>query len=164
MSLIHGGEKPQYVMVSNAIEEVAQVVKWIEECKSRGIALKDICVAAPSMGLMKELQTRLHTDGSPYKVLKGTQRQGANDGVSLCTFHSLKGLEFKTVILLGVNERNVPSKATEAYPFNGMDALERKEYLSSKRSLLYVAITRARGLVYMVGYGESCGLVADLIK
>ena len=44
-----------------------------------------------------------------------------------------------------------------------MDALEKKEYLSSKRSLLYVAITRARGLVYMVGYGEPCGLVADLI-
>lgn len=64
---------------------------------------------------------------------KGTSKQGASDGVSLCTFHSLKGLEFKAVILMGVNERNVPSKATEAYPFNGMDALEKKEYLSSKR-------------------------------
>ena len=151
-------------MVSNAAEEVTQVAEWIEACKNSGISLKDICIAAPSMGLMKELQTRLHTDGTAYKVLKGTSKQGASDGVSLCTFHSLKGLEFKAVILMGVNERNVPSKATEAYPFNGMDALEKKEYLSSKRSLLYVAITRARGLVYMVGYGEPCGLVADLIK
>ena len=164
VSLIHSGEKPQYVMVSNATEEVAQVVEWIKECKSSGIALKDICVAAPSMGLMKELQTRLHTDGFPYKVLKGTKRQGASDGVSLCTFHSLKGLEFKAVILMGVNERNVPSKATEAYPFNGMDALEKKEFLSSKRSLLYVAITRARGLAYLIGYGAPCGLVADLVN
>lgn len=164
VSLIHSGEKPQYVMVSNATEEVTQVAEWIEACKNSGISLKDICIAAPSMGLMKELQTRLHTDGTAYKVLKGTSKQGASDGVSLCTFHSLKGLEFKAVILMGVNERNVPSKATEAYPFNGMDALEKKEYLSSKRSLLYVAITRARGLVYMVGYGEPCGLVADLIK
>ena len=121
-------------------------------------------MAAPSMGLMKELQTRLHTDGSPYIVLKGTKRSGASDGVSLCTFHSLKGLEFKAVILMGVNERNVPSKATEVYPFNGMDALEKKEFLSSKRSLLYVAITRARGLAYLVGYGDPCELVADLIN
>lgn len=164
VSLIHGGEKPQYVMVSNATEEVAQVAEWIEACKNAGISLKDICIAAPSMGLMKELQTRLHTDGTAYKVLKGTSKQGASDGVSLCTFHSLKGLEFKAVILMGVNERNVPSKATEAYPFNGMDALEKKEYLSSKRSLLYVAITRARGLAYMVGYGEPCGLVENLIE
>lgn len=164
VSLIHGGEKPQYVMVSNATEEVTQVAEWIEACKNAGISLKDICIAAPSMGLMKELQTRLHTDGTAYKVLKGTSKQGASDGVSLCTFHSLKGLEFKAVILMGVNERNVPSKATEAYPFNGMDALEKKEYLSSKRSLLYVAITRARGLAYMVGYGEPCGLVENLIE
>lgn len=164
VSLIHGGEKPQYVMVSNATEEVTQVAEWIEACKNAGISLKDICIAVPSMGLMKELQTRLHTDGTAYKVLKGTSKQGASDGVSLCTFHSLKGLEFKAVILMGVNERNVPSKATEAYPFNGMDALEKKEYLSSKRSLLYVAITRARGLAYMVGYGEPCGLVENLIE
>ena len=164
VSLIHGGEKPQYVMVSNATEEVTQVAEWIEAWKNAGISLKDICIAAPSMGLMKELQTRLHTDGTAYKVLKGTSKQGASDGVSLCTFHSLKGLEFKAVILMGVNERNVPSKATEAYPFNGMDALEKKEYLSSKRSLLYVAITRARGLAYMVGYGEPCGLVENLIE
>lgn len=164
VSLIHGGEKPQYVMVSNATEEVTQVAEWIEACKNAGISLKDICIAAPSMGLMKELQTRLHTDGTAYKVLKGTSKQGASDGVSLCTFHSLKGLEFKAVILMGVNERNVPSKATEAYPFNGMDALEKKEYLSSKRSLLYVAITRARGLAYIVGYGEPCGLVENLIE
>lgn len=164
VSLIHGGEKPQYVMVSNATEEVTQVAEWIEACKNGGISLKDICIAAPSMGLMKELQTRLHTDGTAYKVLKGTSKQGASDGVSLCTFHSLKGLEFKAVILMGVNERNVPSKATEAYPFNGMDTLENKEYLSSKRSLLYVAITRARGLAYMVGYGEPCGLVENLIE
>ena len=164
VSLIHGGEKPQYVMVSNATEEVNQVAEWIEACKNAGISLKDICIAAPSMGLMKELQTRLHTDGTAYKVLKGISKQGASDGVSLCTFHSLKGLEFKAVILMGVNERNVPSKATEAYPFNGMDTLEKKEYLSSKRSLLYVAITRARGLAYMVGYGEPCGLVENLIE
>ena len=164
VSLIHGGEKPKYIMVSNATEEVTQVAEWVEAYKNGGISLKDICIAAPSMGLMKELQTRLHTDGTAYKVLKGTSKQGASDGVSLCTFHSLKGLEFKAVILMGVNERNVPSKATEAYPFNGMDVLEKKEYLSSKRSLLYVAITRARGLAYMVGYGEPCGLVENLIE
>jgi len=159
VSLIHGGEKPTYKTVNNATEEVNQVVEWIEECRKSGIVPKDICVAAPSMGLMKELQTRLHTDGTAYKVLKGASRQGAQDGISLCTLHSLKGLEFKVIILTGINERNIPSKATDTYPFTGMDALDRKEFLSSKRSLLYVAITRARQLVYMVGVGEPAELL-----
>ena len=65
VSLIHGGEKPVYKIVGNASEEVSQIIEWIEECKQSNIALKDICVAAPSMGLMKEFQTRLHTDGTP---------------------------------------------------------------------------------------------------
>lgn len=159
LSLIHDGEKPEYRIVGNASEEVCQIVEWIEECKQNNIALKDICLAAPSMGLMKELQTRLHTEGTPYKVLKGTTRQGSQDGLSLCTLHSLKGLEFKVVILMDINERNMPSKETDAYPFTGMDALDKKEYLSAKRSLLYVAITRARQLVFIVGFGEATGLL-----
>lgn len=159
VSLIHGGEQPIYEMVNDATEEVARIINWIEECKQSNIALKDICIAAPSMGLMKELQTRLHTDGTAYKVLKGTSKQGAQDGLSLCTLHSLKGLEFKVVILMDINERNIPSKVTDAYPFSGMDALDKKEFLSAKRSLLYVAITRARQLVFMVGFGEPTGLL-----
>ena len=164
VSLIHGGEKPVYKIVGNASDEVSQVIEWIDECQHNNIELKDICIAAPSMGLMRELQTRLHTDGTPYKVLKGASKQGVVNGVSLCTLHSLKGLEFKVVILLGINERNIPAKATDNYPFNGMDALGKKEYLSSKRSLLYVSITRARQLVFMVGFGEPCGLIRQLVS
>ena len=164
VSLIHGGEKPIYKIVGNATDEVTQTTEWVNECINNQINANDICIAAPSMGLMKELQSYLHTNGIAYKVLKGTSKQGASNGISLCTLHSLKGLEFKVVVLIGINERNIPSKVTEGYPFTGMDALDKKEFLSSKRSLLYVAITRARQLVYMVGYGEPCGLVESIIE
>jgi ATP-dependent exoDNAse (exonuclease V) beta subunit len=40
-----------------------------------------------------------------------------------------------------------------------MDKVAQKEFLSSKRSLLYVAITRARQLVYIVGFGEPTGML-----
>ena len=164
VSLIHGGEKPIYKIVGNATDEVTQTAEWVNECINNQINANDICIAAPSMGLMKELQSYLHTNGIAYKVLKGMSKQGASNGISLCTLHSLKGLEFKVVVLIGINERNIPSKVTEGYPFTGMDALDKKEFLSSKRSLLYVAITRARQLVYMVGYGEPCGLVESIIE
>lgn len=163
VSLIHGGEKPIYNIVNNAAEEVAQVIEWINECQHNNILANDICIAAPSMGLIKDLQSYLHTNGIAYKVLKGTTKHGASNGVSLCTLHSLKGLEFKVVVLMGINERNIPSKETEGYPFIGMDVLDKKEFLSSKRSLLYVAITRARQLVFIVGYGQQCGLLSSLI-
>lgn len=159
VSLIHDGVAPLYRIVDDANAEVQQVVEWMEECQEAGIKLSEICIAAPNMGLLKSMQTRLHHDGKNYRVLKGAQKQGCAVGIDLCTFHSLKGLEYRVVILMGVNERNVPSRVTEGYPFSGMDKMAQKEYLSSKRSLLYVAITRARQLVYIVGFGEPTGLI-----
>ena len=159
VSLIHDGVAPQYKIVDDANAEVEQVIEWLNECLENGIKLSEICIAAPSMQLLKGIQTRLHRDGTEYRVLKGSQKQGSTSGVDLCTFHSLKGLEYRVIILTDVNERNLPSKATEGYPFSGMDNTARKEFLSAKRSLLYVAITRARQLVYMVGFGEPTGLL-----
>ena len=40
-----------------------------------------------------------------------------------------------------------------------MDAAEQKEYLANIRSLLYVAITRARQIVFITGYGEKTRLL-----
>ena len=159
VSLIHNGVAPQYKIVSDANAEVEQVIEWLNECLDNGIKLSEICIAAPSMQLLKGIQTRLHRDGTEYRVLKGEQKQGSTNGVDLCTFHSLKGLEYRVIILTDVNERNLPSKETEGYPFSGMDNASKKEFLSAKRSLLYVAITRARQLVYMVGFGEPTELL-----
>ena len=159
VSLIHNGEAPLYKMVDDANAEVEQVVEWMKECLDNDIKLFEICIAAPNMQLLKDLQSRLHHDGTEYRVLKGAQKQGNTNGVDLCTFHSLKGLEYRVIILIGVNERNLPSKVKDGIPFSGMDKVAQKEFLSSKRSLLYVAITRARQLVFMTGFGERCGLL-----
>lgn len=159
VSLIHDGEKPVYRMVDDASEEVNQVVAWVKDCTEHGIKPSEICIAAPSMNLLKGLQSRFHHDGTEYRVLKGAQKQGITGGVDLCTFHSLKGLEYRVIILIDVNERNMPSKVKDGYPFSGMDKVEQKEYLSAKRSLLYVAMTRARQLVYITGFGEPTGLL-----
>lgn len=159
VSLIHDGVAPLYKMVSDANAEVDQVMEWLEECLANDIKLSEICIAAPSMQLLKNIQSRLHRDGKEYRVLKGAQKQGSTDGIDLCTFHSLKGLEYRVIILIDVNERNIPSKVREGYPFSGMDKVAQKEFLSAKRSLLYVAITRARQLVFITGFGEKCELI-----
>lgn len=159
VSLIHNGAAPLYKMVDDANAEVEQVVEWLQECLSNDIKLSEICIAAPSSQLLKNVQTRLHRNGTAYRMLKGAQRQGNTNGVDLCTFHSLKGLEYRVIILIDVNERSIPSTIKEGYPFSGMDKIAQKEYLASKRSLLYVAMTRARQLVYITGYGEPTAVI-----
>ncbi len=57
--------------------------------------------------------------------------------VNLMTIHRSKGLEFKVVIIIGVNEGIIP---TSNYT---------KETLDEERRLLYVAITRAKEILYL---------------
>lgn len=158
VSLVHG-ERPVYEIVDNVTDEANEVVQYLNECINEGIPMRDICIAARTRTLYKIVQDRLHADGINYNERKSGNKVGHIDGVSLCTFHSLKGLEYRVVILVGVDEKSMPSKAIETHPFTTMDAAERKDYLAGIRSLLYVAITRARQAVLILGYGQATGLL-----
>ena len=158
ISLVHG-EKPCYRIFASSNEEVEYVMKVVAECENNGISLNHICIAARTRALYKDVVDGLHHNDIPYQELKGGNATGNKEGISLCTFHSLKGLEFRIVILVGVTERSMPSKETSGKPFSIMDVPERKEYLMGIRSLLYVAITRARQMVFISGWGEATGLL-----
>ena len=64
-------------------------------------------------------------------------------GVKLVTAHSSKGLEFACVIICRLNEGNYPSSLEMA------DADDKEEMLCIERSLLYVAMTRAKHILMM---------------
>lgn len=59
--------------------------------------------------------------------------KGDEDRVSLMTIHSAKGLEFKTVFIVGMEDNIIPSQMS-AQSLRGLE---------EERRLLYVAITRA---------------------
>lgn len=161
VSLIHDGVVPQYRMVGDDKEEACRVVEWLKECVESGIKLSEICIAASANSGLKSMETRLHGDGVAYRTIRGAKRDGDPEGVNLCTMHSLKGLEFRVVILIGVNEKNMPSKLSRGYPFFTMSEQQQEEYLVSRRTLLYMAMTRARQLVYIIGYGVPSGLLKE---
>lgn len=154
VSLVHG-ERPTYHMFESSAEEARQVLKYVEACEAEGIPLKDICIAAKARALYKDEQDLLHRSGVKYCEVKNGERQGEKDGISFCTFHSLKGLEYRVVILVGVNEKNIPSQTPLAVPAAEDDNTNPEEV----RSLLYVAMTRARQMVFLTGYGEPTGLL-----
>lgn len=158
ISLVHG-EKPTYIIFNSSDIEAKNVLDFIKECEEGGIALKDICVASRTRQLYKDVEDLLHRSDIKYCEIKNGDRNGDKVGVSFCTFYSLKGLEYRVVILVGVNERSMPSRSTDKRPFIQLDIVEKKEFLQSIKSLLYVAITRARQLVYITGVGEPTGLL-----
>ena len=64
--------------------------------------------------------------------------------------HRVKGLEFEIVIAASVNDDLVPLPAA----LDTADAVERATSELEERSLLYVALTRARKQAYLFSYGK----------
>ena len=86
--------------------------------------------------------------------------------VPMMTVHAAKGLEFHAVFVTGMEE--------EVFPFRGLDPKHAEE-LEEERRLAYVALTRARELLYLTHtqrrmifgttrYGVPSRFVADLPK
>ncbi len=72
------------------------------------------------------------------------EMDGSDDCVSIATVHSAKGLEFKTVFVVGLEDGIFPS----SYRAEGEDDVE------EERRLMYVAITRAMERLYLT-YAQS---------
>ncbi|HOX27949.1 MAG TPA: 3'-5' exonuclease [bacterium] len=67
-----------------------------------------------------------------------TEEELKQDSVALMTLHSAKGLEFKTVFIVGVEEGYIPHERSEA-----------EGGLEEERRLFYVGMTRARKRLFL---------------
>ena len=72
--------------------------------------------------------------------------QEETDAVLLATMHSVKGLEFEQVFVIGVNEGVLPYKKAEV-----------EDEVEEERRLFYVAITRAKKKLYISYVKEKNG-------
>lgn len=102
------------------LEEFKSITKAFEE-RDGVISLEDFL-----------FEVSLVSDREEYK--------DAKDKVSLMTVHSVKGLEFNDVFVVGLEEGIFPH----------MNSLMNNQELEEERRLAYVAITRAKERLYLV--------------
>lgn len=97
-----------------------------------GAALSEYEIANPEARLIDWI--------NDVSLNTGSADEGAQQGVSLMTFHSAKGLEFKRVYIVGVEDGLIPHSHN----------MENPENLEEERRLFYVGLTRARERVSLV--------------
>lgn len=153
ISLLHG-DKPAYDLFNTKQQELSAICDFISKMHNHGIPYNQICISCLLNNTLKEVQSKLHQSDIPYFDLR--TRKGNAEGVQLSSFHNMKGLEFKVVVLSDVNNHTLPYKKIG---FDHFDPIEKKNYLLSQRSLIYVALTRAMQVVYITGTGLKSEII-----
>ncbi|MFG3526670.1 UvrD-helicase domain-containing protein [Streptomyces sp. NPDC047917] len=139
-SLLHG-RRPQVQGYGTRQEETDALMERVQALLANGLAPHEIGVCARFNLALDAAEDKLKASRIPVLRVKGQSAPGS-PGVRLATMHAMKGLEFRAVSVLGVNEGAVPF-AREVTPREA-DPLQHDADLLRERCLLFVACTRAR--------------------
>lgn len=167
-SLVNGPEPIAHRFASHDDEEEA-VRRWIFELcgelwmsgvndddstVANKVDPRNVCVVARTGPLVAHWKSVLD-DGLPYGVYRlgpgEDDRQKA--GIRVTTMHRVKGLEFDYMIVVDVNDGVCPPAA--ALQSVTGDSVAERELCKQERSLIYVALTRARKAVLVTGVGDE---------
>jgi superfamily I DNA/RNA helicase len=144
------GPEPSYKHFNNLIDEIQFVENKIQELIDTGLYLpEDICIAAKRNDDIQKFHSHFHTAGYKIRKIEKNNELSLPEHLSTSTFHSLKGLEFKVIFLVGLNANTFLKPRTYA------SDEEKKETEKRDKALLYVAMTRAKMLLYISGNGSK---------
>ncbi|MEU1507082.1 UvrD-helicase domain-containing protein [Kitasatospora sp. NPDC005748] len=149
-SLLHG-RRPETHGYANRQQEVMALVAQVERWIAAGIVPGEIGVCARFNLALDKAEEKLKAAGVPIARVKGQALTG-DPGVRLATMHSMKGLEFRAVAVLGASTDAVPFPR-EITPAD-VDPLQHQSDLLRERCLLFVACTRAREALRVTWSGE----------
>ncbi|NUR85646.1 MAG: AAA family ATPase [Nonomuraea sp.] len=127
----HNGDRPVVRAYDTPESELAGLRSTVGAWLAEGVPENEIAVGARTPGLARDAKSAL--DGLNVRV---------------ATFQHLKGLEFERVALVGVAEGVVPGPLPE-------EPAARARALQRERSILFVACTRARSMLYISHSGRG---------
>ncbi|MEV4567031.1 UvrD-helicase domain-containing protein [Nonomuraea sp. NPDC049419] len=138
-SATHHGERPIVRAYDSEEAELAGLRATVEAWLADGVSPAGIAVGARNQRLVRAAKETL--DGLDVRAL---------------TFQHLKGLEFERVALIGVAEGIVPEPPPQRPPQDpAPDPYARARALQRERSILFVACTRARSMLYISHSGRG---------
>lgn len=154
---VFNGPPPSIEQATTEAEEASIVGDWIRGCIEDGMAPHEIAIFVRSE---RELSRgKLAIGAANANVCELDHRlQTKIECVTLSTMHLAKGLEFKAVAAMALDEDVIPN-------LDRLDELggDIKEVYRTERHLLYVAATRARDRLLISCAGQPSEFIEDLL-
>ena len=141
------GEEPIINIFVSKENEAEYISNEIKNLVQSGLNYNEIVIVARTNGYLKNLMSLLKNEGISSTHLEDISAV-SNKKIYYGTMHSIKGFEFKVVFVVGANSKLIPLKSQ----LQRLEIERQKvEFLKLERSLLYVAVTRARDRLYICG-------------
>ncbi|MBT7101948.1 UvrD-helicase domain-containing protein [archaeon] len=151
------GKDERIVRILDFENEEAERAFVIRNIVDGDVPNNKIFVLARTNRQLNELSRLMKTAGIPHFVREDDRGQVMKEGeeaVTLATVHAIKGLEAKKVFVIGANEQNFPCKASD-HPAIEMLKTEDYDREEEERRLFYVAISRAKKILYVTYSGKK---------
>lgn len=145
------GNPPAVQGFENAVSEAEWIRREVKALLDDGVLSKDICIVGRTEKALSLAAGELRKAGvNINKVSRTVSDNLALAGVRMATMHRIKGLEFKFIFMLGINDGTVPFDM----PWLSEDPVEQRSHEINERALFHVAGTRAIHGLYISYYGE----------
>lgn len=145
-SLMHG-PVPEICRFDTAQAQAAHILNAITQ---NDLEPEACCVIARTRNELLDIQNHLEAHQQLCHALDGRHTRTPDGALNLATMHRVKGLEFDAVFLASANQGLVPLNYVVDM---AADPVTRRQRDNEERSLVYVSLTRARKLAYILGYG-----------
>ena len=155
---VFNGPAPEFNEYADERVEAEEVSKWIADRLAEGVSTNEIGVIVRSGHELARAKRAVELTGKGYRVLDD-QTTSTGTGISICTMHLAKGLEFRSVVVMACDDQIVPlQQRIEEIT----DEADLEEVYATERHLLYVAITRARDHLLVSSAGAASEFMDDL--
>ncbi|PPD10039.1 MAG: DNA helicase [Methylocystis sp.] len=152
---------PPVVRVFESIDaEIRAVGAWLSERLKEGRQPEEIAVFVRSEQQLKRAQAAVALAGAAAVELTDRIETSAG-GIAIGVMHLAKGLEFRAVVVMACDDDALPLQERIETVADDADL---EEVYNTERHLLYVACTRARDRLLVVGVAPGSEFLDDFKK
>lgn len=150
---LRSGMAPDVRLFESFAAEITFLKERLGQLIAHGLRPEEICVSTPLGKSVEEYHKELGKAGFAGVIIDTNAEPDSGPGIRFATMHRMKGLEFRAVVLAGVQDGSIPGPVKDF-----ADVASKEDYLLGQRCLLYVAATRARDVLVVTGSGRRCPL------